>query len=97
MNPVFEKRKKQKILIGILILCLAITFFNLYLAYFKEKIPIFTPKAQIKQEPLIEERKIEIEWKIFDHPIFEKIVPLPPVEKLPAEAIGRENPFSLQL
>jgi hypothetical protein len=88
MEPIYKEIKRQRTLIIVFFLVLAITFLNLYFGYFKkEKIP--PPPPQIS----FPEKKIQIDFSVFENPIFKELQPIEKIEPPSPEEIGRENPF----
>jgi hypothetical protein len=88
MEPIYKRIRKQRNLIIVFFLVLAITFFNLYFGYFKkEKIP--PPPPQIS----FPEKKIQIDFSVFENPILKELQPIEKIEPPSPEEIGRENPF----
>jgi len=82
-----EERKRLRFLIPILVIVLSITIFVLWQGYFGGEEPI------IMETPTFPSfKKVEINYQIFDDPIFDK---LQPFEGVPSfeETPGRENPF----
>lgn len=64
------------------------TFSILYFGYFKkEKSP------QVFPEIIISEKKIEIDFSIFENPILKEFQPIEKIGPPIPEEIGRENPF----
>ena len=97
MAIVFLQQKKfQKVLIFILAAILIITVVVIWRGFFQEE----TPSAG-EEIILVPEKKVKIDFGVFDNPLLEKLQPFsqiePLKEKVPGaedgEEIGRENPF----
>jgi hypothetical protein len=88
MESVYQRIKRQKILMIVFFIVLIITFSILYFGYFKkEKGP------QVSPEILISEKKIEIDFSVFENPILKELQPIEKIGPPNPEEIGRENPF----
>jgi hypothetical protein len=89
MESVYQRAKRQRNLIIIFFVVLIITFSILYFGYFKKEKP-----AKIPSEVFVPEKKIEIDFSIFEDPILKELQPFEKIEPPNPEEIGRENPFS---
>ena len=88
MESVYQRIKRQRNLIIVFFVVLAITFLNLYFGYFKkEKLP--PPSPQIS----FPEKKIQIDFSVFENPILKELQPIEKIGPPSPEEIGRENPF----
>jgi hypothetical protein len=93
MDSVYQRMKKQRSLIIVFFIILAITFLILYFGYFrKEKISPSPLPAEVPKE-ISPQMKIEINFSVFESPIFKLLRPFEKIEPPKPEEIGRENPF----
>ena len=89
-----QQKKFQKALLFAFFAALVVTVVILWTGFSPKKPP--TATGEIIAAP---ERKVEIDFNVFDHSLLEKLRPYfqirPIQETLPAEEveIGRENPF----
>jgi F0F1-type ATP synthase membrane subunit a len=90
MESAYQRIKRQRNLIIVFFVVLIITFSILYFSYFKKEKPAKVPPPQVS----FPERKIEIDFSIFENPILKELQPLEKIEPPSPEEIGRENPFS---
>jgi hypothetical protein len=88
MEPIYKRIRRQKNLIIVFFLVLAITFLNLYFGYFKKE-KMSPPPPQIS----FPEKKIQIDFSAFENPILKELQPIEKIEPPGPEEIGRENPF----
>lgn len=84
----YRRVKRQKMLTIVFIISLSVTVANLYFGYFRK------PMGKPQEIPPLEEKKIEINFKILELPIFKELILPPTIEPAKAEEIKRENPFS---
>jgi hypothetical protein len=89
MEPVYQQFKRQRNLILILFGILLLTFFILYFGYFKEK----RPTPSFPQEVIFPERRVYIDFSIFQNPLLKELQPIEKIESATSGEIGRENPF----
>jgi len=90
MEPFQQRIKRQRTLIVVFFVILAITFSILYFGYFKKE-EVFQPPP----EALVLEKKVEIDFSVLENPILKELQLFEKIEPPPPEKIGRENPFSL--
>lgn len=83
----YKKLKRQKMLTLVFIISLIVTAVNLYFGYFKK--PVIKPR----ELPSIEEKKLQINFQIFESPLFKELISPPKIEPAKPEEIKRENPF----
>jgi len=95
MEPIYQRKKRQRNLIIVFFVVLMITIFNLYFGYFKrEKAPeIPPPEVSSVEELSFPEKKTQIDFSIFENPILKELQPSEKIEFPNPEEIGRENPF----
>jgi hypothetical protein len=88
MESVYQRVKRQRNLMIVFFIVLIVTFSILYFGYFKkEKGP------QVSPEIPIPEKKIQIDFSVFENPILKELQPIEKIESPNPEEIGRENPF----
>jgi hypothetical protein len=88
MESVYQRVKRQRNLMIVFFIVLIVTFSILYFGYFKkEKGP------QVSPEIPIPEKKIQIDFSVFENSILKELQPIEKIESPGAEEIGRENPF----
>ena len=74
---------------------LMITIFNLYFGYFKREKPLEIPPPEVSflEEVSLPEKKIQIDFSIFENPILKELQLFEKIESPNPEEVGRENPF----
>ena len=83
-----QQKKKQKIVLAGLVIVILITSVVLWRGFFTTESSI-----EIRQSSGLQSlKRANIDFSLFDNPIFERIQAPPPPAPLP-ENIGRENPF----
>jgi hypothetical protein len=90
MESIYQRTKRQRNLIIVFFLVLIITFTILYFGYFKKEKTIPARLPEISPP----EKKIEIDFSVFENPILKELQPIEKIEPPKPEEIGRENPFS---
>jgi len=88
MITVFEKEKRQRNLILVLVGVVLITSLVIYFGYFKKE-----EKPPTEILPPILPKKIEIDFEVLKKPILEELQIFEKSELAKPEEIGRENPF----
>jgi hypothetical protein len=86
MPTPLEEVKRQKNLIVFPLIFFLITILILYFGYFKKKV---SPLIEV----FVPQKKIEIDFSIFENPILKELQPPEKIAPAGPEEIGRENPF----
>lgn len=91
----FEKeQKRQKYLIGVVVLILVVTGVILWRGYFSgEETPESTPTATTTQAKFSVESLPQINFNILKDKLLQELKDYPAIEGIEEEEIGRENPF----
>jgi hypothetical protein len=88
MESVYQRIKRQRNLMIVFFVVLIVTLSILYFGYFKkEKGP------QVSPEIPVPEKKIQIDFSVFENPIMKELQPIEKIGPPIPEEIGRENPF----
>jgi len=90
MESIYQRVKRQRNLIIVFFVVLIINFSILYFGYFKKEKPVQVPPLQVSPP----EKKIEIDFSVFENPILKALQPFEKIKPPNPEEIGRENPFS---
>jgi hypothetical protein len=88
MEPFTQRVKRQRRLIVVFFVILAITLSILYFGYFRKKKTLSPPS-----EITFPEKKVEIDFSVLESPILRQFQPFEKIEHPSPEEIGRENPF----
>jgi hypothetical protein len=89
MESVYQRAKRQRNLMIVFFIVLIVTLSILYFGYFKKE-----KGFRVSPEIPLPEKKIEIDFSIFENPILKELQPLEKIGPPIPEEIGRENPFS---
>lgn len=81
-----QQKKRQKYLISIFLIVLVITFFVLWLGFFRKE------KAPSPEISLPAPREVKIKFELLESSALENLQPFERISPLEEEA-GRENPF----
>jgi hypothetical protein len=90
MEPVYKRIERQRSLIIVFFGVLVVTLLILYFGYFKKEKALRIPPPEV---PTFQ-RKIEIDFSVFEKEILKELQPFGKIETPSTEEIGRENPFS---
>jgi len=89
MESIYQRTKRQRNLIIVFFVVSIITFSILYFGYFKKEKPVQFPPSQVS----FPERKIEIDFSVFENPILKELQLIEKIKPPSPEDIGRENLF----
>lgn len=82
-----EKRKRLKYLFSILAVIVFISILVILVPKLSPTIePVISPEIEV---PI---KKININFQVLEHSLFEKLITFPEIEPI-EEGVGRENPF----
>jgi len=81
-----QQKKRQKYLLIILVVLIAISLLVVWQVFFTKPAPVYVPTV-------VEGPKVEIKFEVLENPIFKKLTPFNPIPSFEEET-GRENPFS---
>jgi hypothetical protein len=87
MVTIYQRIKRQKMLIIVFFLVILVTFL---IWYFFGKKPEFISPAQPFEIP---SKKVEINFQVLENPLLKELEFYEKIEPIKPEEVGRENPF----
>jgi hypothetical protein len=101
MEQIYKKKRRQRNLIIVFLISSLVTFSVLYFGFFKKEKPVrvlppevITPEGVPSPGVVVKEKKVAIDFSIFENPLLKELQPFEKIESPKPEDVGRENPFS---
>lgn len=90
-----QQRKKQKYLIGVVVVFLVLTVYVVYTGFFKKAEEIATTGENEAAVTTSFQKDIKINFDVFKNPILEQLEPFEEIPPLSGQEVaGRTNPFT---